>query len=152
MRLGKSPTTSSVLIVLSVLLVGLLSGCGGGDQSGGGADGGAGGGGQEGGGDGAKKAAPERKIALGTVKTANEEKRRIYLQPAAEVQGSDSLGFKVRKNAEITLGTQKAELGDARAGQQAQIEYVVKNEINRAVAVQLFKGGGQGTEGGEKTG
>ena len=151
MRLGKSPTTSSVLIILSVLLVGLLSGCGGGDQPDGGADSKAGGG-QEGGGNGAKKAAPERKIALGTVKTANEEKRRIYLQPAAEVQGSDSLGFKVRKNAEITLGAQKAELGDVRAGQQAQIEYVVKNEINRAVAVQLFKGGGQGTGEGEKTG
>ncbi len=152
MRLGKSPTTYSVLIVLSVLLVGLLSGCGGGDQSGG-PDGGAGGGGQEGGDDGAKKIAPERKIALGTIKTANEEKRRIYLQPAAEAQGNDSLGFRVRKNAEITLGAQQAELGDVKAGQQAQIGYVVKNEINRAVAVQLFAaGGGQGAGEGEKTG
>jgi hypothetical protein len=52
----------------------------------------------------------------------------------------------VRKTAEITLGDEKAEMGDIAEGQQAQAEYVVKNDVNRAVSVQLFEAEGSPEE------
>ncbi len=66
------------------------------------------------------------------------------------------MNFKITKNARIQLDGKPAELSDAQEGQQAQIEYVVRNERNRTRAVQLFPvGGGEDAEpsgGGEGTG
>jgi hypothetical protein len=124
-------------LVLSLLLAGLLAGCGGdsqsGDQSGGGQQGG------NAGGEVAKKKAPTRLIITGTVRAYKDDIRRLSLRPASDVQGEKPIGFKVRKNAQITLSGKKADLGDIKAEQQAQISYVVKNEVNRAVVVRLFK-------------
>ena len=78
-------------------------------------------------------------MAIGTVRAYKDDKRRLSLRPAAEAQGEKPLGFKVRKNAQVTLDGEKAELGDIEEGQQAQITYVVKNEVNRAIIVQLFE-------------
>jgi hypothetical protein len=78
------------------------------------------------------------KIAIGTVRAYKDDRRRLSLRPAAKVQGQKPLGFKVRKNAQVTLDGKQAELADIQEGQQAQIRYVVKNEINRAIIVQLF--------------
>jgi hypothetical protein len=119
-------------LVLSLLLVGLLAGCGGSDQSGGDQ--------QEGnsGGKAAKKEKLSRKVAIGTVRAYKDDRRRLSLRPAAEDQGDKPLGFKVRKNAQITLDGEQAELGDIEEGQQAQIRYVVENQVNRAIIVQLF--------------
>ena len=119
-------------LVLSLLLVGLLAGCGSSDQSGGGQ--------QEGkaGGAAAKKEKLSRKIAIGTVRAYKDDKRRLSLRPASEAQGKKPLGFKVRKNAQVTLDGDQAELGDVEEGQQAQIRYVVVNKVNRAIIVQLF--------------
>lgn len=148
MRLRESPVTSLLLpLVLSVLLAGLLAGCGGGgDQS-------SNGGGdqeQKQEGEAAKKEPLQRKIAIGTVKGFHEDRRRIALRPTVKAQSDGPLAFKIRKHANITLAGKKAELGDIKEGQQAQIEYVVENEINRAVAVHLFEG--QDTGEDEKTG
>jgi len=119
-------------LVISLLLVGLLAGCGGSDQSGGGQ--------QEGksGDEAASKEKLTRKVAIGTVRAYKDDKRRLSLRPASEVQGDKPLGFKVRKKAQVTLDGEKADLGDVEEGQQAQIRYVVVNEVNRAIIVQLF--------------
>ena len=123
-----------VPLVLFVLLVGSLAGCGGGsDQSGGG--------GQEKkqGGKVTKKEQVQKKVAFGIVRAFKDDKRRLSLRPTVNAQGKKPIGFKVRKNAQITLSGKKADLGDIKAEQQAQISYVVKNEVNRAVVVRLFK-------------
>lgn len=149
-------------LILCVLLAGLLAGCGAGsDQSGSGPKEGAGGnaqqggnqngGAQQGGDKASKKKAAERKIAIGTVRAALPDKRRISLKPNADAQSKEPLGFKVRKGAEVTLDGKKAEMSDIERGQQAQIQYIVINKANRAVAVQLFKAGdGSGGEDKEE--
>jgi len=131
-------------LVLSLLLVGLLAGCGSSDQSGGGQ--------QEGkaGGAAAKKEKLSRKIAIGTVRAYKDDRRRLSLRPVSEAQGKKPLGFKVRKNAQVTLDGEQAELGDIEEGQQAQIRYVVKNDVNRAIIVQLFSKQPSGEDKKEK--
>jgi hypothetical protein len=132
-RLRETSAVSRILaLVLSLLLVGLLAGCGGSDQSGGGQQEGKAGGG------GAKKEKLSRKVAIGTVRAYKDDKRRLSLRPASKAQGDKPLGFKVRKKAQVTLDGEQAELGDIEEGQQAQIRYVVKNDVNRAIIVQLF--------------
>jgi hypothetical protein len=127
-------------LVLSFVLAGLLAGCGGGsdqsgDQSGGGQQEK-----QEGkaGGEAAKKKPPQRLMVIGTVRAYKDDKRRLSLRPASDVQGEKPLGFKVRKNAEVTLDGEKAELSDIQEDQQTQITYVIKNKVNRAIVVHLF--------------
>jgi hypothetical protein len=131
-RLRETSAVSRILaLVLSLLLVGLLAGCGS-DQSGGSQ--------QEGkaGGEDAKKEKLSRKVAIGTVRAYKDDRRRLSLRPASEAQGDKPLGFKVRKNAQVTLDGEQAELADIEEGQQAQIRYVVQNDVNRAIIVQLF--------------
>lgn len=126
---------------LMVLLAGLLAGCGGGEQSGGSQEGGS----QEGGGEKQKqpkKEARETKIALGNVVSVKPDRRRMVVRPSQEAEEVERVAVKVRKNAEITLGGEKAEVGDIAEGQQAQVEYVVKNDVNRAISVQLFEAEG----------
>ena len=141
MRLRETSAVSTILpLLLSLLLVGLLAGCGGSDQSGGGQ--------QEG--KAAKKEKLSRKVAIGTVRAYKDDRRRLSLRPAAEVQGDKPLGFKVRKNAQVTLDGEQAELGDIEEGQQAQIRYVVKSGVNRAIIVQLFSKQPSGEDKKEK--
>jgi hypothetical protein len=134
-RLRETSAVALILpLVLSFMLAGLLAGCGGssGGQSGGGQQQG------KAGGEAAKKKPLPSKIAVGTVRAYKDDKRRLSLRPAAKAQGQKPLGFKVRKKAQVTLDGKQAELKDIQEGQQAQIRYVVKNEINRAIIVQLF--------------
>jgi hypothetical protein len=133
---GTSAVALMLPLVLAFLLAGLLAGCGGGDQSGDHS----GGGQQQGkaGGEAAKKKPLSDKIAIGTVRAYKDDKRRLSLRPASKAQGQKPLGFKVRKNAQVALDGKQAELADIQEGQQAQIRYVVKNEIKRATLVQLF--------------
>jgi hypothetical protein len=137
------PAATLFSIVL-VLLLGFLAGCGG-DQSGSGESQG---GGQQGGGEqGAKqggKAADEgpsqAKVSLGTIESVEPDKRKLVLKPNFEAQGGDQITFNVRKNAEIQVKDQPAELSELQSGQQAQVEYVTKNDLNRAVSVQVVGG------------
>lgn len=145
MRPRETSAVSKILpLVLSLLLVGLLAGCGGSNQSGGGQQEDKAGGGA------AKKEKLARKVAIGTVRAYKDDRRRLSLRPASEAQGDKPLGFKVRKKAQVTLDGEQAELGDIEEGQQAQIRYVVKNDVNRAIIVQLFSKQPSGEDEKEK--
>lgn len=126
------------LFVVSVLLAALVAGCGGGDQSGNERDK------KQQGGKAADTGGSDRKIALGTIRAFEEDKRKVYLKPAAEARGERQLSFKVNKRADITLGGKKAEIGDIARGQQAQIGYVDRAKgPGRALSVNLFGVPGQ---------
>ena len=133
MRLRVTPAVSLILVLL---LAGLLAGCGGdqsGDQSGGGQE-------EEQGaakGEAAKKKTPPA-IAIGKVRAYKDDKRRLSLRPASDAQGEKPIGFKVRKKARVTLDGEKAELSDVQEDQQAQVTYVVENEVNKAIVIHLF--------------
>jgi hypothetical protein len=141
---------ATLFSIALVLLLGFLAGCGG-DQSGssesqgGGQQGGseqgggeqAGGQGGEQGGEAADEGPAQAKIALGSIESVQPEKRKVVLKPSFEAQGGDQITFNVRKNAEIRVNDQEAELSDIKSGQQAQIEYVTKNDVNRAVSVEI---------------
>ena len=137
-------SAATLFSIALVLLLGFLAGCGG-DQSGSGESQG---GGQQGGGEqGAKqggKAADEgpsqAKVSLGTIESVQPDKRKLVLKPSFEAQGGDQITFNVRKNAEIQVKDQPAELSEIQSGQQAQVEYVTKNDVNRAVSVQVVGG------------
>lgn len=130
--------TAGSLLGLLMMSVLLAAGCGGGGQEPSGEQQG----GQGGGGNRAEPA--DSKIAIGTIRAVNEDKMRISLEPAAEDQGSEPVPFKLNKRTEISLDGREQALGDARGGQQAQVEYVERDEgIDRAISVELFAAGGQ---------
>lgn len=141
--LSKHQPTASLLLL--TLLFALLAGCGGGGQT----DGGSQDGGSQ---DGAEKqgqaanngAAAEQKIAIGTVINAEPDRRTVVLYTAKEIENDKRIVFKVLKEAKITLGDKNVEMADVKKGQQAQIQYTVKNEVNRARSLQLFEAGGGG--------
>lgn len=139
--------SSLPFFALTVLLAGLLTACGGG--VGGEPSGGSQGGSKDGGGQQKEpqKEVRETKIGVGNVVSVKPDKRRMIVQPSQEAKGAEKLTINVRKNAKITLGGEEAEMGDVAEGQQAQVEYVVKKDVNRAVSVTLFEAQGQPQEG-----
>ena len=156
---------STVLFLATIVLIaGLLTGCGGGDQSGSGSQ-------QDGGskaeqgknapvkqGENAPekqgKNAPKKKILFGTVAFVNPKTEGFSVRPTIEEQGDKPVAFRLANKTSITLGGKEAKLEDMKKGQQAQVEYVERNERNRARSVRLFEasGGSQDDQGGEKTG
>ena len=139
---GQVVTLFSIVLVL---LLGFLAGCGGdqsgsGDSQGGGQQGGGEQAGGQGGGQGdeaADEGPSQKKVALGSIESVKPDKRKVVLKPSFEAQGGDQITFNVRKNATIRVNDQEAELSDIKPGQQAQIEYVTKNDVNRAVSVEI---------------
>jgi hypothetical protein len=128
----------SVFLVLAVT----VAGCGGGEES-------------QGQGEGAaeRRDTLDVKIALGRIATVDAEARRFSLRATTGEGGDDTerIIFKlVKKNAEITLGGEEAEIEDMERGQQAQVEYIVRKDRNLARTIELFKKGEN--EGGEETG
>jgi len=132
------------IVPLLALLAALLAGCGGGEQSGGSQE--EGGGQDQGQQQESKKEAQETKIAVGNVVAVQPDRRRMVVRPSQQAEGTEKVPINVRKTAEITLGGEKAEMGDVAEGQQAQATYVVKNDVNRAVSVQLFEAEGSPEE------
>jgi hypothetical protein len=148
---------STVLFLVTiVLIVGLLTGCGGGDQSGSGS--------QQDGGSKAEQGkkgsvkqgenAPKKKIVFGTVTFVNPKTEGFSVRPTIEEQGKKPVVFRLANETTITLDGKEAKLEDMKKGQQAQVEYVERNERNRARSVKLFEAGGgsQDDQGGKKTG
>jgi hypothetical protein len=137
----KRPSATLILGTL-VLLVGFLAGCGGGDQSGNGSqEGGPGEAKKQGVGEDTQPGSSETKIVLGTVTSVDTEARKIILRPSTEVQGEKPQRFKIGENATITLDDEQAELTDVKAGQEAQITYIVRKERNIARVVALISRG-----------
>ena len=132
--------------LLALLSAALLTGCGGGGQTEGSGDGGGGQDQQQDQQQESKKEAQKTRIAVGNVIAVQPDRRRMVVQPSQQAEGPDKVSLNVRKTAEITLGDEKAEMGDIAEGQQAQARYVVKNDVNRAVSVQLFEAEGSPEE------
>jgi hypothetical protein len=135
------PSTALFVVVL-IFLSGLLAGCGGGGDQSGSGGGAQKDGGEQGGGKAANQGAPQVKIALGTIESVQPEKRRVVLKPTTGIQGGEQMTFNVRKNAEISVNGQEAEMAGIKADQQAQIQYITKNERNRARVVEIVGSGG----------
>lgn len=138
---------SRLAVPLIALLAALIAGCGGGEQqSGGSQDAGSqdGGGGEQQQQQESGREARETKISIGNVVSVQPDRRRMVVEPSQEAEEAGRVTLNVRKNAEITLGGEEAEMGDVAEGQQANVEYLTKNDINRAVSVQLFEAEGSG--------
>jgi hypothetical protein len=144
-------------LILLVLHLGFLAGCGGNQSGSGGSQGGEQGGQQQGGGEqqggqqqggqqqggeATDEGPSQEKVALGSIESVKPDRRKIVLKPSFEAQGGDRITFKVRQDAQIQVNDQEADLSDIQQGQQAQIEYVINNEVNRARSVQIVGGGG----------
>ena len=141
-----------LFLIASILLTGLLAGCGGGDESGNGSQDGGSGGAERQGGEAAKQDAQRPKIALGTVTRVKTERRRMVIRAITGEKDAKPMPFKIAKNATITLDNEEAALADIQEGQEAQITYVAKNELNLAREVTLISGGGANPGSGENTG
>jgi hypothetical protein len=151
----RGPSTAHFLVTI-VLITGLLTGCGGGDQSGSGS--------QQNGGSKAEqgknapvkqdKNAPKKKILFGDVLFVNPKTEGFSVRPTVNEQGKKPVVFRLAKETRITLGGKDAKLEDMKKGQQAQVEYVERNDRNRARTVRLFEAGGDARDdkGTEKTG
>lgn len=144
----KRPSATPFLGTLALLLV-LLAACGGGgDQSSGNGEsqGGEQGDGeqQDGqqGGEADGERASQEKVSLGTIESVEPESRRVVLKPAFAAQGGDQITFRVTNNAVVQVNDQEAELSDIQPGQDAEIDYITKNDVNRAVAVEIVGDGG----------
>jgi hypothetical protein len=145
--------STALFLAMTVLIVGLLAGCGGADQSGSGS--------QQ---DGEKEAAqdqnepekqdggaskqkaenePAKKILFGTVTFVNSKTEGFSVKPTIKAQGKKPVIFRLAQQTNITLAGKEAKLDDMEKGQQAQVEYVVRNDRNRARVVRLFEGGGE---------
>jgi hypothetical protein len=154
---------TTVLFLATIVLI-LITGCGGGDRSGSGSQ-------QDGGsqaeqgenapveqGENAPKKqgnnAPKKKVVFGTVTFVNPKTEGFSVRPTIEEQGKKPVVFRLANETSITLDGNEAKLEDMKKGQQAQVEYVERNERNRARSVRLFEAGGgsQDDQGGEKTG
>jgi hypothetical protein len=155
---------TTVLFLATIVLV-LITGCGGGDQSG------SSGSQQDGGsqaeqgenapvqqGENAPKKqdenAPKKKVVFGTVTFVNPKTEGFSVRPTIEEQGKKPVVFRLANETSITLDGNEATMEDIKKGQQAQVEYVERNERNRARSVRLFEtsGGSQDDQSGEKTG
>src|SRR5919112_3018205 len=145
---------STVLFLVTIVLTAAsLTGCG--DQSGSGS--------QQDGGSKAKQGknapvkqgenAPKKKILFGTVAFVNPKTEGFSVRPTIDEQGNKPVAFRLAHETSITLGGKEAKLEDMKKGQQAQVEYVERNERNRARSVRLFEAGkgSQDDQGGEKT-
>jgi hypothetical protein len=140
---------STVLFLATIILIaGLLTGCGSGDDLN------APVGQDENAAKKQSKNAPKKKILFGTVTFVNPKTEGFSVRPTIDEQGNKPVAFRLAKESSITLGGKEAKLEDMKKGQQAQVEYVERNERNRARSVRLFEAGGgsQDDKGGEKTG
>jgi hypothetical protein len=75
---------------------------------------------------------PAVKTAEGQIKRIIPDRRKIILR-----QGETVMTFKVALNATITLNGQNAELANLEAGQQAEIQYIIQDGLNRANSVKI---------------
>ena len=148
-----------LLVAVCALLLGFATGCGGGgDESGSQQENGSGSQQQEGGsraggetsgaqadGTGGEDGSAENKTALGVIGSVKLDNDRFTLRPSGD---GERMVFKLRENTRIELDGREVKPADIRQGQQAQIQYVVRNERNVARVVTLFSAEGNSEGGG----
>lgn len=138
----KRGLSAALSLSVIVLMVGLVAGCGSGDQSGSGSQQGS----KANAGQGNKspekqgKNAPDKKILLGTITFVNSKTEGFSVKPTMKEQGKKPVAFRPAKNTKITFAGKEAKLEDMKKGQQAQVEYMVRNDRNRARSIRLFEG------------
>jgi Cu/Ag efflux protein CusF len=75
------------------------------------------------------------KKVTGEIKKVNLDTKKIWVRPSSEQD--KIISFKILPGATIMVNSQNAELADLKAGQQAQIQYFIKEGINRARSVKV---------------
>lgn len=140
--------TTVTLMALLFLVGGLAAGCGGDDQQETPQDGAGGGTAEEQGGATGleEQEGPGAKIAPGTIVSVNRNNGRFVLEPSR----GEEMVFKTTQQVQIELDGEPAELVDMQKGQQAQVEYVVRENMaipNRATSITLFTDAGGGATG-----
>ena len=83
------------------------------------------------------KQPPVAKTAAGEIKKVKLDRKKIWLKPSSEDQGEPVMTFKLTQDATVTQNGQDAELTDVKAGQQAEIQYIAQDGINRADSVKI---------------
>ena len=76
----------------------------------------------------------------------------MVIRPTTAEGDPEPMPFKIGKQATITLDDEAAELADMKEGQEAQIRYVVREEVNLAREVTLISGEGATPGAGENIG
>lgn len=116
----------SIFLVAGIMVASIFAGCGGGQASESG-----------------------KESLSGVVKSTDVDKRKFKVKP----QGEDAQVFKYNpENVKIELNGEEASPAEIEEGQQAEIEYVVREDRNVARSISLMPGGGNPPEGGGTTG
>jgi Cu/Ag efflux protein CusF len=113
-----------VSVLAFILLAGLLAGCKGEEQVSG----------------------KYNKVLRGEISSVKPDAAKITLIPSSEEQGEGTTGqgekttsFKIAQAAIITVLGEEAKLSDLRAGQQAEIQYLVEEGTKKAGSVKVTK-------------
>jgi Cu/Ag efflux protein CusF len=69
---------------------------------------------------------PVIKTAGGEIKRIVPDRRKIILKPSSEEQGEGVIHFRLEEDATVTVLGKEAQLADLKAGQQAEIQYLVQ--------------------------
>lgn len=149
----RSKKLSAVFFGALFMLTVLVAGCGGGEQSGGESQNNSPGKTQGGKSEGGGKTGLETRTVIGRVADVRPEGRRLVVRTSAGGQDTPQrLVFLVARNAKVTLDGKGAALADAEKGQQVQVNYFVKNDLERALEVALFGQGEAAPASGGTTG
>ena len=84
------------------------------------------------------------KKVRGEINSVKPDARKLVLKPASSEQGQNTteqgegvIHFKLAQEAKVTVLGKGAQLADLKAGQQAEIQYFVQDETNRAGSVKV---------------
>jgi hypothetical protein len=77
------------------------------------------------------------KKVRGEIKSVKSDARKLILKPSSTEQGEGVIHFKLAQDPMITVLGKKAQLADLKAGQQAEIAYLVQDRTNRAGSVTV---------------
>jgi len=84
------------------------------------------------------------KKVRGEINSVKPDARKLVLKPASSEQGQNTteqgegvIHFKLAQDATVTVLGKGAQLADLKAGQQAEIQYFVQDETNRAGSVKV---------------
>ncbi len=77
------------------------------------------------------------KKVRGEINSVKPDARKLVLKPSSTEQGEGAIHFKLAQDATVTVLGKEAQLADVKAGQQAEIQYFVRDGMNRASSVKI---------------